>query len=407
MNQFGKSLQKGPRYCIGSMMAWEEFMASEFQIEFCHPEYGDSELEALTEALRIGKLEGGGVFNQRCQALIRDRLSAQSALMTPSCTASLEMMALALDLKPGDEVIMPDFTFVSTANAFALRGATPVFVDIDADTLNIDPSCAAKAVTKNTKAIVAVHYAGVACDMTALKSICDDHDLALLEDAAQAYGASYYDKPLGSIGMMSAFSFHHTKNFSCGEGGAIVCNDPENVLPLELIQEKGTDRASFKRRETNKYEWSCLGSSYLLSELSAAVLSIQLNRADEINAKRLQIWERYESGLQPLSALILPKIPDYATHNSHIFHVRLPSRTLREALIADIRSKGIVVSSHYVPLHLTKGGNRFARAGGPLDATITASETLVRLPVHTKMSVQQVDQVVTEITDFCTRHGLA
>lgn len=375
-------------------------MNSGIHIAFCDPEYGTDELKALTDALSWGKLEGGGPYNKRCETLIQQRLNAASVLMTPSCTASLEMMALALSLGPGDEVIMPDFTFVSTANAFALRGATPVFVDIDAKTLNIDPKAAAAAVTNKTKAIVAVHYAGVACDMTALQAICDQHEIALLEDAAQAYGATYRGLALGSIGAMSAFSFHHTKNLSCGEGGAIVSNLAKLTTPLEWIQEKGTDRASFKRREKTKYEWNCLGSSYLLSELAAAVLSVQLEKVDAVNEKRLEVWNRYAEHLHDLSGVILPDIPAYVGHNAHIFPIRLPNLDLRERLIAYLRQHGIVSTSHYVPLHKTKGGQAFSRVSGALNTTISASETLVRLPLHSKLSTGHVDEVIGRIKDF-------
>lgn len=310
------------------------------------------------------------------------------------------MMALALSLGPGDEVIMPDFTFVSTANAFALRGATPVFVDVDPTTLNIDPAAAANAVTEKTKAVVAVHYAGVACDMTVLQNLCDIHGIRLLEDAAQAYGATYRGRNLGSIGAMSAFSFHHTKNLSSGEGGAIVANFEEFSSPLEWIQEKGTDRASFKRREKANYEWNCLGSSYLLSELAAAVLSAQLAKVDVINSKRMAIWNSYAESLQGLSGYMLPEIPDYAGHNAHIFQIRLPSHTLRERLIIYLRQNGIVATSHYVPLHKTKGGQKYARVSGSLATTIAASETLVRLPLHSKLSACQVDEVIGRISRF-------
>lgn len=379
-------------------------MREKQDVLFCQPEYGKAELLAVERALKNGRLEGGGKFNRECQRLICESIGSHSVLITPSCTASLEMMALALQLGPGDEVIMPDFTFVSTANAFALRGATPVFVDIDDRTLNVDPDCVESAISPRTKAIVAVHYAGVACEMDRLEELCDYHNIALLEDAAQAYGSRYRGRALGSIGKMSAFSFHHTKNLSCGEGGAIASNTAELTTPLEWIQEKGTDRASFKRREKTKYEWNSLGSSYLLSEVAAAVLSEQLKKAEKINERRLSIWEYYLSELKEFQSLNLPNIPSYAQHNAHIFHLRLPSNMLRESLISHLKRSGISATSHYVPLHQTLGGKRYSRSVGTLSKTIRSSETLIRLPLHTAMTNNMIDRVIDEIHTFCRQH---
>ncbi|MCF6275208.1 MAG: dTDP-4-amino-4,6-dideoxygalactose transaminase, partial [Robiginitomaculum sp.] len=291
------------------------------RIPFCRPDYGDGERAAIETAIRSGKLEGGGAMAVKCERWFEGWAGCERALITPSCTASLEMMALALDLGEGDEIIMPSFTFVSTAGAFALRSAVPVFVDIDPHTFNLDLQAARAAITPKTKAIMLVHYGGVGCDMDGFTALCKEHGIVLLEDAAQAIGATWDGKPLGSFGALSGFSFHHTKNITCGEGGALLINDPALVNTSEIIRDKGTDRSDFLKRQVTKYQWQKLGSSYQLSELASAVLSEQLLRTNEINAARMKIWQKYDEAFAPLNQLQTPHIPAKAGHNAHIYSV--------------------------------------------------------------------------------------
>ncbi len=353
-------------------------------IPFNRPRLAGSEHLYVDQALSSGKLSGNGEFGQRCAKALEQRLGAPRALMTPSCTAALEMTALLLDLEPGDEVILPSFTFVSTANAFALRGAIPVFVDIDPETLNIDPGAVAEALTNRTRAIVVVHYGGVACDMEAILSIADEHNLAVVEDAAHALPAEFNGRPLGSIGHLSTFSFHETKNVQCGEGGALVVNDERYVARAEILQDKGTDRAQFFRGEVDKYTWRDLGSSYLMSEVAAAFLWAQLERLDEITADRRSTWERYHDGLAELEGeglLSRPIVPDGCVHSGHLYYVLLPEAKMRDPLIAALAEDGVHAVFHYVPLHTSPAGSRFGRPSGSLDVTADVSERLVRLPL--------------------------
>lgn len=353
-------------------------------IPFNRPKLAGNEHLYVDQALKSGKLSGNGEFGQRCARALEQRLGAPRVLMTPSCTAALEMTALLLELAPGDEVILPSFTFVSTANAFALRGATPVFVDVDPDTLNICPDATAAAITERTKAIVVVHYGGVACDMGAILNIAQKHDLAVVEDAAHALPASLHDRPLGSIGTFSTFSFHETKNVQCGEGGALAINDERYVERAEILQEKGTDRAQFFRGQVDKYTWRDLGSSYLLSEVAAAFLWAQLERLDDITADRRNTWDRYHQGLAGLEeegVLRRPTIPPGCDHSGHLYYLLLSTTEMREAMIAALADQGVHAVFHYVPLHSSPAGQNLGRAAGSMGVTDDISSRLVRLPL--------------------------
>ncbi len=374
-------------------------------IPFCKPDYKGGERAALDLAFASGSLEGGGVRNRHCEKILEQSTGCHRALLTPSCTAALEMMALALDLQPGDEVIMPSFTFVSTANAIALRGSVPIYVDIDPRTFNLDPVLAKAAITPKTRAIMLVHYGGVGCDMEAFTSLCQDHGLMLLEDAAQAIGASWSGKPLGSFGALAAISFHHTKNISCGEGGALLINDHSLVRICEFIRDKGTDRSDFLKGHVGKYEWQRLGSSYLLGELPAALLSAQLAREGELTATRLAAWHRYDEMLAPVNSIATPQIPAEAGHNGHIYNIRLKTADLRNECAAFMRQRGIAASPHYVPLHLAPAGRKYGRTHGSLENTVRVCETQLRLPIYSSISNEEQRRVVETLLEFLGTSG--
>jgi dTDP-4-amino-4,6-dideoxygalactose transaminase len=366
-------------------------------IPFNRPRLAGGEHAYIDEALASGQLSGNGTFGRRCAELLEARTGARKVLITPSCTAALEMCALLADLEPGDEVIIPSFTFVSTANAFALRGAQSVFVDIDPDTLNIDPAAIAAAITDRTKAVVVVHYGGIACDMDAITALTDEHGLLLIEDAAHALPASYKGRPLGSFGQLATFSFHETKNVHCGEGGALLINDESMVVRAEILQEKGTDRSRFFRGEVDKYTWQDIGSSFLLSDVTAAFLLAQLDHIDEITEARLAVWNRYHSAFEDLEAAGLlerPTVPDGAVHSGHLYYLLLPTQKLRDATIAELKGKGIMSVFHYVPLHDSPAGLRYGRAAGELDVAVEASGRLLRLPLWAGMEDADVQRVI-------------
>jgi len=381
--------------------------APTLRVPFCQPDYGTEERAAFEEAIAGGRLEGGGTQTRACETLMEKSTGAERVLITPSCTAALEMMALALELGPGDEVIVPAFTFVSTANAFALRGAVPVFADIDPLTMNLDVEAARAAITPKTRAIMLVHYAGVGCEMEAFVDLCAQHNLVLLEDAAQAVGAHWNGKALGAFGAMGAFSFHHTKNITCGEGGALLVNDPALVKPAEFIRDKGTDRADFLRGQVSKYEWRVLGSSYLLSELAAAVLFGQFQRKETLTKARMRIWQTYDEHFGPVNSLRTPQIPGAAHHNAHIYHLRFANQALRDACAAFMRAHGVMTAPHYVPLHTTPAGRKYGRASGELPHTIDAAQTLLRLPLYSAMSDEELALVIDTLAAFLHQNGLA
>lgn len=354
------------------------------KIPFNRPFMTGEELGRIGEAHTLGHLSGDGHFTKRCHAWLEQQTGCHKALLTHSCSGALEMSALLLDLEPGDEVIMPSFTFVSTANAVVLRGAVPVFVDIRPDTLNIDERAIEAAITPRTRAIFVVHYAGVSCEMDAIMAIAQRHGLVVVEDAAQGILSSYKGRALGSIGALGALSFHETKNVISGEGGALLVNEPELAERAEIIREKGTNRSRFFRGQVDKYTWVDMGSSYLPGEIIAAFLSTQLEAAEAITARRLALWDRYYAWAAPLEArglLRRPVVPDDCTHNAHMFYLLLPDMETRTRFIDGLRSEGIAAVFHYIPLHSSPAGERFGRTAGALPVTDDASDRLVRMPL--------------------------
>jgi dTDP-4-amino-4,6-dideoxygalactose transaminase len=369
-------------------------------IGFNKPTLAGREFDYITEALNRSHLSGNGHFTQLCQEKLREQLGGGRVLLTHSGTAALEMSAILAGINAGDEVIMPSFTFCSTANAAVLRGATPVFIDIRPDTLNLDENLIEAAITPRTRAICAVHYAGVGADMRRILEIADRHGLVVIEDAAQAMNASWNGAPLGRFGAFAAFSFHETKNLICGEGGALVVNDDAAAERAEIIWEKGTNRAQFNRGEVDKYTWMDLGSSYLPSEITAAFLLAQLEGGTEITASRLAAWRRYHEALEPLErkfGLRRPVIPGACAHNGHIYHLLAPTAEVRDRILDRMRARGIGVLMHYVPLHSAPAGLRFGRFDRPLTVTDDVAARLVRLPLHTFIEPDLQGQVVEEL----------
>ena len=377
-------------------------MAS-YRIPFNRPTSAPDAPACLSEALARGPISGDGPFTRRCRDLLKAELGVADALLTPSGTHALEMAALLLDLQPGDEVVLPSFTFVSTANAFVLRGAHPVFVDVRPDTLNLDERLIEAAITGRTRAIVAVHYAGVACEMDAIMEIAARHSLLVIEDAAQGVNATYKGRYLGTIGHLGAYSFHETKNFISGEGGALAVNDPRFIKRAEIIREKGTDRAKFFRGEVDKYTWVDLGSSYLPSEIIAAFLYAQLEEADLITRKRRAIFDRYHQAFAPLrerGVVRTLSCPDHCHHNSHMFYLILPSQAIRDGLIQHLKSKNIHSVFHYIPLHTSPMGRRMGYSEGDLPLTEDLSPRLLRLPCYFDLTESDQQRVVDETCRF-------
>jgi dTDP-4-amino-4,6-dideoxygalactose transaminase len=367
------------------------------EIPFNRPRLVGNEHAYIDQALMSGRLSGNGPFARRCAEDLERRLEANRVLITPSCTAALEMAGILAGLGPGDEVIVPTFTFVSAANAIALWGATPVFVDSRSDTLNVDPAAVEAAITPQTKAIVVVHYGGVACEMGMLRALADENELVLIEDAAHSLPGSLDGQPLGSLGHLSTFSFHETKNVHCGEGGALVINDPEMVARAEIVQEKGTDRSRFFRGEVDKYTWQDIGSSYLLSEVCAAFLWAQLEKLDEITAERRMVWSRYHEAFAPLEEEGLvrrPVIPDGCEHSGHLYYLLMDSEAGRDEMISQLGDDGIRSVFHYVPLHDSPAGSRFGRTSGSVDVAVSASSRLLRLPLWSGMEEEAVGRVI-------------
>ncbi len=374
-------------------------------IPFNKPFIGESEIAAVSKALQQGVLRGDGPISKRIESAFGEWLGSPHVYFTTSCTHALEMAMIALDIGPGDEVIMPSFTFVSSANAVVLRGAKPVFAEIDAETLNINPADVARRITPATKAIVPVHYAGVACDMDPIVKLAKDHDLWVIEDAAQAIDACYKGRPLGTIGDIGCYSFHDTKNITSGEGGAFLTSSVEIAYKAELVREKGTNRSAFVRGEVDKYNWVSQGSSYIQSDILAALLEAQIARKDEIRTGRKAVWEAYYDALSPLAAdglVTLPVIPEYATTNYHIFFFRLPSLALRQTVLQSLKSAGIQATFHYVPLHSSPYGRSTLNCAADLPVTDHCSETLIRLPLYPQLQEQagelaeKVSHIVSE-----------
>lgn len=372
-------------------------------IPFNKPYLTGKEFDYFHESHAAGKLSGDGPFTKHCHQWLEEQSGCEKALLTHSCTAALEMAALLLDIQPGDEVIMPSYTFVSTANAFVLRGGVPVFVDIREDTLNLDEALIESAITSRTRAIVPVHYAGVACEMDSIIEIAKRYELAVVEDAAQGVMSTYKGRSLGSIGELGAYSFHETKNVISGEGGALLVNEPSLALRAEIIREKGTDRSRFFRGEVDKYTWQDVGSSFLPSELIAAFLWAQLEGADSITENRLSIWQRYHELLEHLEAkgvLRRPIVPEECEHNAHMYYVILAPEIDREILLNEFKRNQISSVFHYVPLHSSPAGVRYGRAHGELAVTIRQSERLVRLPLWVGLSEEEQDRVVHVLSEL-------
>lgn len=373
-------------------------------IPFNKPPLTGDEVRYITEALQGNKISGDGPFGRRCQQWFEENLSTKKTLLTPSCTAALELAAILIDIQPGDEVIMPSYTFVSTANAFVLRGAKIVFVDIRPDTLNIDEKLIEPAITEKTKAIVPVHYAGVGCEMGVIMDVANRHGLFVVEDAAQGMMSSYIGKALGTIGHLGAFSFHETKNYtSGGEGGLLIINDDRFRQRAEIIREKGTNRSQFFRGMVDKYQWVDVGSSYLPSELQAAYLWAQLENAEKINEARLKVWQKYLSELASLenSGFIeLPTIPENCIHNAHMFYLKVSNLEERSELIEYLKKQNIMAAFHYVPLHTASAGGRFGVFHGHDNYTTSESERLVRLPLWYGLKEQEQNKVVSAIKEF-------
>jgi len=374
------------------------------KIPFNKPFIVGEELDNIRRAVEQGQLSGDGPYTKLCHRWLEERTGCARALLTHSCTAALEMAAILCDIGPGDEVIMPSYTFVSTANAFALRGGVPVFVDIRGDTLNLDESLVEAAITPRTRAVVPVHYAGVACEMDAIVDMARRHRLRVVEDAAQALLSSYRGKPLGALGDLGCLSFHETKNIISGEGGALLVNDPELVERAEIIREKGTNRSRFFRGQVDKYTWVDIGSSYLPSELVGAFLYAQLSHAEEIMAKRRRLCRRYGERLAPLARAgiieVADPLPAGLSGNGHMFYILLPDTDTRSALIRHLGEGGILGVFHYVPLHSSPAGRRFGRTGSAMDVTDSVSARLLRLPLYFEMEEADVDRVAERVAGF-------
>jgi dTDP-4-amino-4,6-dideoxygalactose transaminase len=372
------------------------------QIGFNKPPYTGNEDQYVMQAMRSDKLSGDGQFTKKCHQWFEQNLPCKKALLTPSCTAALEMAAILIDTKPGDEIIMPSYTFVSTANAFVLRGANIVFVDIRPDTMNIDETKIEDAITEKTKAIVPVHYAGVGCEMDIIMEIANRHSLFVIEDAAQAMMSTYKGKSLGTIGHLGTFSFHDTKNFtSGGEGGLLIINDDQFKDRAEIIREKGTNRSQFFRNMVDKYSWVDKGSSFLPGELQAAYLWGQLIKADEINKNRLSSWKYYKKSLAIFSDKIsFQNIPASCQHNAHMFYIKVDNIEVRKELIAYLEQAGASSAFHYIPLHSSVAGVRYGEFIGKDNYTTSESEKLLRLPMFYGLESQEIDFVVNSIVGF-------
>ncbi|HYG79944.1 MAG TPA: dTDP-4-amino-4,6-dideoxygalactose transaminase [Pyrinomonadaceae bacterium] len=372
-------------------------------IPFNQPSTAGNEFDYIRQAISDWHLSGDGSFTKKCHALFERELGVAKALLTTSCTHALEMAALLLDTKPGDEVIVPSFTFVSTANAFVLRGARPVFVDVRPDTLNLDESQLERLITPRTRAVVPVHYAGVGCEMDSIMETAGRHDVAVVEDNAHGLFGKYRGRHLGTFGVMATQSFHETKNFTCGEGGALLINDPAYVERAEIIREKGTDRSRFFRGQVDKYTWVDLGSSYLPSDILAAFLYAQLEARERIQARRREIWDYYHAHLQGWARdrqVRLPVVPGHCEQSYHMFYLLLPSLAERQALIAHLNARGISSVFHYLPLHLSNFGQQFGGRPGDCPVTEDVSERLLRLPFHNQLSEADQARVVAAVTEF-------
>ncbi len=376
---------------------------SGYRIPFNKPALVGRELQYIEEAVRSGHLSGDGMFTRKCSELLERTLGVERALLTTSCTHALEMCALLLEIDPGDEVIVPSFAFVTTAGAFALHRARPIFVDVRADTLNLDEKLVRERVTPRTRTIVALHYGGVACEMDELLEISRETGVPIVEDNAHGLFASYRGKPLGSFGALATQSFHETKNFTGGEGGALLVNKPEWIARAEVIREKGTDRSRFFRGEVDRYTWVDYGSSYLPSEIVAAFLYAQLEARSDIQSKRKRLWDRYRSELRDWAErreVRLPQVPEHCSPSHHVFHLALPSPGARDALIDHLKQRGILAVFHYLPLHLSEMGRRFGGRPGDCPVTEQVSDRLLRLPLYHDLDEEEQGQVIDAVRQF-------
>ncbi len=372
-------------------------------IPFNKPPFLGTEFDYIKKAVNNQKICGDGEFTKNCNAWLENKTGASKALLTTSCTHSLEMAALLLGIKPGDEVIMPSYTFVSTADAFVLRGAKIKFVDIRPDTMNIDEKLIEDAITDKTKAIVPVHYAGVGCEMDTIMDIANRHDLKVVEDAAQGVMSEYKGKALGSIGDYGCYSFHETKNYSMGEGGALLIKNEDDIELAEIIREKGTNRSRFLRGQIDKYTWVEAGSSYLPSDMNAAFLWAQLQEADKINNDRLAAWDRYYKGFEQLEQegfVTRPFIPEECKHNAHMFYLKAEDLETRTKLISFLKENGVMAVFHYVPLHSAPAGEKFGEFVGEDKYTTKESDRLVRLPMYYGLSESETDKVIEKVIEF-------
>lgn len=370
-------------------------------IPFNKPFLIENELNYIKDAINQGILRGDGTYTKKCHELLEKKLACKKVLLTHSCTAALEMTAILLDIKAGDEIIMPSYTFVSTANAFVLRGGVPVFVDIRPDTLNIDENLIEAAITEKTKAICVVHYAGVSCEMDKIIEIAKKYNLYIVEDAAQALSSTYKSKQLGTIGDLACFSFHETKNVISGEGGALVINNEKFIERAEIIREKGTNRSKFFRGQVDKYTWVDIGSSFLPSDMIAAFLYSQLENMDKINKKRLQIWDKYNEFFKQYDNIVRrPFIPDNCTHNAHMYYVLFKSLNERTKFIDFMKQNQINTVFHYIPLHSSPAGMKYCKTIGKMDVTNNISDTLVRLPMFYELSKMDMDKIFSLCTEF-------
>lgn len=370
-------------------------------IPFNKPTLTGKEVEYILDAANSGQLAGDGRYSLLCQEILKEHTNCKSSLLTHSCTAALEMCALLADLQPGDEVIMPSYTFVSTANAFCLRGAIPVFVDIRKDTLNLNEKLVKEAITPKTRAVVAVHYAGIGCEVDFLANLCQERNILFIEDAAQALGSKYNGKSLGSFGDLATLSFHETKNVISGEGGCLLINNESFTEQAEIIREKGTNRTRFNRGEIEKYTWHSLGSSFLPGELIAAFLYAQLEHIDSITKKKLDIWHEYNSGLKHLEdkgLIRLPIVPKNCEHNGHLFFLLVENQKTRNELIDFLRSNSIHSVFHYIPLHTSPAGIKFGKCFGTLSITEDISSRLIRLPSW--IGINEIDKIINTIKQF-------
>lgn len=378
-------------------------MSDTIQIPFNRPVSVGNEVQYIAEAMTNEKLAGDGPFTKKCHSLMEEALGVPKVLLTTSCTHALEMISILLDIQPGDEVIIPDFTFVSTVNAFVLRGAKAVFVDVRPDTLNLDESKLESAITPRTKAIVTVHYAGVGCEMDAILEIAGQHRIHVVEDNAHGLFGNYKGKYLGTFGSLAAQSFHETKNFSCGEGGALLINEPALAERSEIIREKGTNRSRFFRGQVDKYTWVDIGSSYLPSEILAAYLYAQLENREKIQSHRQQIWNVYHAGLAAWaesSEVRLPYVPSYCEQSYHMYYMLFPNLEIRQNFIAHLRARGIMSVFHYLPLHLSDMGMRFGGQPGDCPVTEHVSDCLVRLPFHNALTREEQQVVINAVLEF-------